>query len=111
MKILRSVMRRGFSVGSAGYFTVLKPNTWFAASRLSDSFRYPMDRYKGVAEGQNSLDFQAGQAAKMPSLLVRWRPQEPRRVRMALILLAAIMITAALLWWIMGAPPNFLPHS
>jgi hypothetical protein len=107
MKILRSVMRRGFSVGSAGYFTVLKPNTWFAASRLSDSFRYPSDRYKGLAAGQNTLDHADSQTANMPSLLVRWRPQEPRLVRMALIALAAMMITAALLWWIMAsAPPN-----
>ena len=40
MKLLRSITRRGFEVGTAGWFTVLKPNTWFPASRLPGSFRY-----------------------------------------------------------------------
>jgi hypothetical protein len=111
MKILRSVMRRGFSVGTAGYFTVLKPNTWFAASRLSDSFRYPSDRSKGVAAAQQTTLVHADSGTTtMPSLLVRWAPQEPRLVRIVLIALAAIAITSALLWWIMGAPTILLPH-
>src|SRR5277367_4040028 len=40
MKLLRSITRRGFNVGTAGWFTVLKPNTWFPASRLPGRFRY-----------------------------------------------------------------------
>ena len=40
MKILRSVNRRGVGVGAAGWFAILKPNTWFPASRLPSSFRY-----------------------------------------------------------------------
>jgi hypothetical protein len=40
MKLLRSITRRGFEVGTAGWFTVLKQNTWFPASRLPGRFRY-----------------------------------------------------------------------
>ena len=40
MRLLRSITRRGFDIGTAGWFTVLKPNTWFPASRLPGRFRY-----------------------------------------------------------------------
>lgn len=53
MKILRSVTRRGFNVGTAGWFTVLKPNTWFPASRLPAGFHYLGGRPMGVVGPDN----------------------------------------------------------
>jgi hypothetical protein len=47
MKILRSVNHRGFSVGSAGWFTVLRPTYRFAASRLPAGFRHRSGQAKG----------------------------------------------------------------
>jgi hypothetical protein len=94
MKILRSVNRRGFSVGTAGWFTVLRPNTWFPASRLPGKFHYPRGRSNGAAEldgRETTVRFQA------MTLGVRDR----RLMRPALIVLAAIAITSVLLWWIM----------
>jgi hypothetical protein len=99
MKILRSVNRRGFNVGTAGSFTVLRPNTWFAASRLSDSL--------------HSL----GKGATLPDNVVSGRPdmrettmllptvqlnrQDPRVMRTVSVVAAAFAITSILLWWIM----------
>ena len=94
MKILCSVNRRGFSVGTAGWFTVLKPNTWFPASRLHDGFRYPGGLPKGSAEF-GSIN------SATPSLNVKLNANDPGLVRLALTILGAIAITSALLWWIM----------
>jgi hypothetical protein len=38
MKIIRSVNRRGFGTESMGFYTLLRPNKWFAASGLPGSF-------------------------------------------------------------------------
>jgi hypothetical protein len=94
MKILRSVTRRGFNVGSAGWFTVLKPNTWFAASRLQDNLHHLSGRPKGVAEPSS-------QNLAAPSLSVNLSANDPGLMRLALTTLGAIAITSALLWWIM----------
>lgn len=102
MKILRAVNRRGFSLGTAGWFTVLKPNTWFAASRLRDGRPYSSGRAKSIAgPGSENL--------KAPSLIVNLSTYDSGLVRMALTFLVAIAITAALLWWIMSeaAPNNY----
>lgn len=90
MKILRSVTRRGFSFGTAGWFTVLKPNTWFPATRLPVSHRYRV--------GQSPLDISP--AATAPKIITL--PSEQRGImRPALTILAAVAITWTLLWWIM----------
>jgi hypothetical protein len=52
-KNLHTWNRRGFSVASAGYFTVLKPTGWFAASRLPGGFRYVGGQAKAIASPQD----------------------------------------------------------
>ena len=97
MRILRSVNRRGFSVGTAGWFTVLKPNTWFPASRLPNTLR-PVMR---TSETASHL------AGPQPSArAVRWsaveqRPETQHRVRAASAIFGGIAITTFMLWWIM----------
>lgn len=91
MKLLRSITRRGFNVGTAGWFTVLKSNPWFPASRLPGSFRY---RSRHFAEA-TAVDHAISPRIIMPST------KDRRLVRSALVVLAAVAITSALLWWIM----------
>jgi hypothetical protein len=93
MKILRSMNRRGFSVGPAGYFTVLKPNTWFPASRLADSFHHRSYQLGGTAVS-------ATRNATAPSLAVKLNANDPGLTRLAVTVLGATAITATLLWWI-----------
>lgn len=97
MKILRSVNRRGFNVGTAGWFTVLKPNTWFPASRLPGSFRYLSGQWPGAGEPLRNV----------PSAHLQILKTDQRQrglMQPALIVLLATAITAILLWWLMGAP-------
>lgn len=93
MKILRSVNRRGFSLGPAGYFTVLRPNTWFPASRLHDSLHQRSIRPVSLADPRIM-----NPAA--PSLAVKLNTNDPGLMRLSVTVLAATAITAALLWWI-----------
>ena len=97
MKLLRAITRRGFNVGTAGWFTVLRPNTWFPASRLPERFRYRSSRPvetppAGTADGH--------QMTISPRIIIP-STKDRRLVRSALVVLAAISITSALLWWIM----------
>lgn len=99
MKILRSVNRRGFNVGTAGWFTILRPNTWFAASRLSNSLH---SLGKGSAlPGTMVPGRSERQGTTVLSQPVNLRPQDPRLMRTLLIVTAASAITSILLWWIM----------
>jgi|GEM_PF-1407728 hypothetical protein len=100
MKILRSVTQRGFNVGPAGYFTVLRTNAWFAASRIPSGFQYPSGRFKGVGQ-------MGTQNPALPSLSVDLAQHQRQRLRPILIVSAAIAITLLMLAWIMaGAPTN-----
>jgi hypothetical protein len=103
MKILRSVNRRGFSVGAAGWFAILKPNTWFPASRLPGPFRY---RGSQTAETR-AVDHADNHETTVPPRIIMPNIQDRRLMRLALVVMGAITITSALLWWIMsGAPSN-----
>jgi hypothetical protein len=93
MKLLRSITRRGFQVGTAGYFTVLKPNTWFPASRLPVPFRY--------RAGQSPTATAETTAPNIISL----PPEQRSPLRVAIIVLASTAIVFAMLMWIMH--PNF----
>jgi len=123
MKILRSVNRRGFRIESAGYFTVLKPNTWFAATRLSGGFHHLLGQSKGnaVALGhenptaafppasasvpeRKALVHTGSREAAMPSLIVISGAQNHRLMRPATIVLAATAITWIFLWWVSVHP-------
>lgn len=94
MKILRSVSRRGFSVGTAGWFTVLKPNTWFAASRLRNDSHYLSGRTRLAAQPDQG-------SPTTPSLSVKLNANDPGLMRLGLTILGSMAITSVLLWWIM----------
>jgi hypothetical protein len=97
MKILRSVTRRGFSVGTAGWFAILKPNTWFPASRLPGTFRYRSSQ----SAGTTAIDHAGRLQTTIPPRIMIPSTPDRRLLRPALVLLAAMAITSALLWWIM----------
>ena len=111
MKILRSVIRRGFNVGTAGYFAVLKPNTWFAASRFLDRFPNLHERVEAAArqtaQGQENLS----RLSDQPTVHLDLKPPpEPLHlVRLALIILVAAGITVFLLWWLFIRPHTLEP--
>jgi hypothetical protein len=90
MRLLRSVTRRGFQVGTAGYFTILKPNTWFPATRLPERFRY--------RAGQPS---QAAAETTAPNI-ISLPPEQHSPMRLAIIVLASATIVFAMLLWIIN---------
>ena len=96
MKILRSVSRRGFSVGTAGWFTVLRPNTWFLASRLPKNFPDFGIRAEQTAPGGFSSASRLG-----PWMPAERRSEDRNRMRLASAVLGAVAITSVMLWWIM----------
>jgi hypothetical protein len=94
MKILRSVTRRGFSIGTAGYFAILKPNTWFPATRLPRPFRYhPGQSVQAPAE-----------TTAAPNIITL-PPEHRSPLRLTIIVLASAAIVFCMLLWIMH--PNF----
>jgi hypothetical protein len=127
MKILRSVNRRGFRMESAGWFTVLRPNTWFAAARLPGGLRYLVGQSKGAASPrahenptenptaapspgstsvpeQKALDHADSQETAIPSQIMKPGTQDHPLLRPALIVLAASAITSIFLWLIHAHP-------
>jgi len=89
MKILRSVTRRGFRVEPAGFYTLLKLNKWFPASRLPVPFRY-----------RTSQSAQPPTETTTPNIItLRWDRRSP--VRQVLIVIVAAGIVWAMLLWIM----------
>jgi hypothetical protein len=108
---------------ATGWFTTLTPKKWSAASRLSGGFRYPVGQSKDAQSPQAhesslrnptampppeptsepaqklpghtaSLDTAILSQSMIPST------QDHRRMRTALIVLAATGGTLAVLWWI-----------
>lgn len=96
MKILRSVSRRGFSVGTAGWFTILRPNTWFPASRLPNNLPGFGSRAEQMTPGALS-----GTVRPAPWTPAEQRPYERNRMRLASAVFGAVAITSVMLWWIM----------
>jgi hypothetical protein len=99
----RTWNRREFSVGSAGYFTVLKPAVWSSASRLPGGFRYLGGQPK-PADSANPPQHKAESPAISHSATIRLQTIEPVTqdhplARPALIVLGAAAISAILLWW------------
>lgn len=97
MNILRSMTRRGFNVGTAGWFTVLKPNTWFPASRLG-SFNPGRRPRTAVASEHSSLPHAV--TTTTPPTIVGLIPSDRNLTRIAVAALAAVAITSLMLWWI-----------
>ena len=108
MNILRSVVRRGYTVAQAGYFTVTSPNRWFPASRLRDDFPELIARPKIAADASTKSNVflapgatPTGSEVSPPQFeLIGPRAQNDRLLRMAFIALVAAALTLALLWWI-----------
>jgi len=91
MNLLRSITRRGFNVGTAGWFMVLRANPWFPASRLTGGSRY---------NGIQSAEATAAHYAVSPRIMVP-RTTDRRLLQRGSIIISAALITSALLWWIM----------
>jgi hypothetical protein len=118
--------RRGFNIAPNGYFTVLKPSGWFAASRLPGGFRYLGGQSKGPAFAQTLENGVGNPAAALPlgstSVQKQMTPgpgdttirlqtiemseQDHRLVRPTLVVLAATAIMSILLWWIAFRIPH-----
>ena len=120
MKILRSVNRRGFRIESAGYFTVLKPNTWFPASRLpdEDDFHYLTEQSKGTEfpqahenPAENPTSALSPESTVFLSQYMDLSAHDQRLVRTGLIVLATTAITFIILWWLLshGYFPDIVP--
>ena len=96
MKIRRTMTRRQFYVRTAGWFTILKPDTRFPALRLRSGF-CDLDSPSGET-------IQMGHAhcpATANSLQIMIPTTIDRRLlRPALIVLTAMLVTSGLLWWI-----------
>ena len=102
MKILRSVKRRGSTVASAGFYTVLNANSWFAASRLPSHFFTLSERSKEAVsvaaleeKAQNPLH---NQGSTLSLSVMNLSAQDHRFLRAVLVVLAALGVSYALLW-------------
>lgn len=106
MKILRALAHRGSSVGTAGYFSVLKANTWFAATRFPDRFPHLHERVEAAlrepTQGQKISGAPANQA--LIHLELDQPPEPLRLMRLALIVLVSSGVTVFLFWWIFVRP-------
>jgi hypothetical protein len=106
MNILRSVVRRGYTVAQAGYFTVTSPNRWFSASQFPD--RFPELSHPKTAAApstdsnttleQNALTLKRTEAAPPQFELIEPRAQNHRLLRFAVVVLAALALTLVGLW-------------
>lgn len=99
MKILRSVTRRGFNVGTAGWFTVLRPNTWFPATRLQASQSLGRSIVSTAPVLSPELA-KAPPAAIAPNLGTLNLSHNGHVLKQVWIVLSAAAITSALLLWI-----------
>jgi ferric-dicitrate binding protein FerR (iron transport regulator) len=106
MKILRSVLRRGSTTQSIGFYSILNANRWFPASRLPDSSEYPSEIAKALASPPRPNALPPGvQEPPFLSEIAEFTARDRRPVRSALILLAAIAIILLALWWILSESP------
>ena len=106
MKIIRSVTHRGNDVGTAGYFSVLRTNSWFAASRYPD--RFPNLHARIEAAAQQKEQEEAGLNGSNDQLAVHLdlnAPKEPLPwMRLTATVLLAFGIISFLYWWIFMNP-------
>lgn len=106
MKLLRSVTRRGFTVGTAGWFTITSPNRWFAASRLPRASRYLSEEFQTIESPKVSghvFSKPANSEAATPPRIMALSADERHPAWQLLILSIAFAITLAMLWWIARA--------
>jgi len=104
----RTWNRRDFSIGPAGLFTVLKPDGWFAASRLPGGFRYLGGQPNGPAppQARKAQDHAASQQTTIQLQTLEPTVQDHPLMRPALIVLAATAMTSIVLWWLWSMRPH-----
>jgi hypothetical protein len=118
MKRRPSWNRRESSVTSNGFFTVLRSDRWFSAAHLPGVSRYLADQPKAAASTQENDKSPENPAAAQPTqststpnhagsqetaiLSQSMIPSTHDRalIRPVLIVLAAVVITGILLWWL-----------
>lgn len=103
MKLLRSITRRGFTVGTAGWFTITSPNRWFAASRLPRASRYLSGEFQTIESPKPSGHSFAALDTVIPPRISILSADQRNPVRRLLILSVAFAITLVMLWWIARA--------
>lgn len=89
MKILRAVKRRGSSVGPAGFFNVLRGDTWFAAARLPNK-PYLIGQIKATDEPESP-------GTTIPPEILKVDGPNHHWIRVAAVVVAATAITWVLL--------------
>jgi hypothetical protein len=99
MKILRSVTRRGFTVGTAGMFTIVSPNRWFAASQFPRSFERLRGQSAEAAAAAGRAPRGADQWAPSSPHIMILSPDDRHPMRFALIALLATALAFLILWW------------
>ena len=87
MRVLRAVNRRGWSTGTAGWFTIAAPKRWFPASRMRDNF-HPHRLTISECDEASSRDTAMAPVFESAS-------QRPDRywIRLAVIVAAAAVMT------------------
>jgi hypothetical protein len=96
MKIRRTMTRREFYVRTAGWFTVLKPETRFPALNSRSGFR-DLPSPSGETIAMDHAD--TNETAKSLQIMIP-TTIDRRLVRPTLIVLTAMLVTSGLLWWI-----------
>jgi hypothetical protein len=99
-------------VTQAGYFTVLKPSGGSSASRLPGSLQDLVGQPKKAeslspasAPGQKTLDRVGSPATTAPLQILGPDASDHHPVRLLLIILAAVALTLAVLWWMTPVSP------
>lgn len=100
MRILRSVTYRGFTVGTAGWFTITSPNRWFAASRMPRRSRYLSEEFQAIERREAPRHPESDQESPTAPRIMTLPARDRSPLRQVLIVLAAITITLVLLCWI-----------
>ncbi len=97
MRSQRSSTHQQFSVRTAGWFTVLKSDGWFPALHFPGRYHVP-DRPS--SETSSLVHANRNEITYAPQIMSPAK-RDRRIVRPALIILTAMMLTSALLWWTM----------
>jgi hypothetical protein len=104
MKILRSLNRRSFSAETAGGYLFLRPSTRFIPAHLQGDFHDLVGQPKKTAFPQVHDSPATAPQFALLSTTDQNIPRYRRLLLLALVVLAAIVLTFSLLWWSAGCP-------
>ena len=127
MNLLRSITRRGYTVGTAGWFTVTTPNRWFSASHLPGGVHDLLGQSKKprpavspappsttvleTPSAQNAPEHVANQEITLPLQVTIPGAIDRGLIRFILIVLAAAALTLGALWWLSARHPwAYVPY-